>query len=92
MRAMPLKEGVKPMQMDEYETLVARLLKQKSLPPDPATAADISVRYDERMRIRALTARIFTESSIPISIQSLETAWALSGRNNISDLTKWMER
>ena len=36
------------------------------------------------MRIRALSAKIATESSLPISVQSLETAWALSDRNNVS--------
>ena len=36
------------------------------------------------MRIRAVSAKIPMESSLAISVQSLETAWALSDRNNVS--------
>ena len=42
------------------------------------------LRRDDRMRIRAFSAKIATENSLPISVQSLETAWALSDRNNVS--------
>jgi hypothetical protein len=44
MKSMPLKEGGAASQIDEYETLVARLLRQKSLPAEPVSAADIAVR------------------------------------------------
>jgi hypothetical protein len=45
MKSMPLKEGgVRANQIDEYETLVARLLRQKSLPAEPGSASDIAVR------------------------------------------------
>lgn len=36
--------GLKAYQIEEYETLIARLLRQKTLPTDPATAIDIAVR------------------------------------------------
>ena len=36
------------------------------------------------MRNRAMSAKIPMEGSLPISVQSLETAWALSDRNNVS--------
>ena len=51
MRAMPLKEGgFKSSQVEEYESLVARLLRQKSLPSDPLSASDIAIRYHIRSR------------------------------------------
>lgn len=124
MKAMAQREGSSWChQIDEYETLVARLLRQRSLPSEPASAPDIAiryarpasyfisnslflflwsirftsnsafswcnetvylVRYDDRMRIRAVSAKIPMESSLAISVQSLETAWALSDRNNVS--------
>ena len=47
MKALPLREGgLKSSQIEEYETLVSRLLRQKSLPADPASATDIAIRYD----------------------------------------------
>ena len=163
MKAMAQREGSSWChQIDEYETLVARLLRQRSLPSEPASAPDIAiryacptshfisyhitshhttsyhiishhiiphhitshhahrcfralfffffrvsnpllipafswchetvclVRYDDRMRIRAVSAKIPMESSLAISVQSLETAWALSDRNNVSGMcARW---
>lgn len=47
MKAMAQREGsFWYHQIDEYETLVARLLRQRSLPSEPASAPDIAIRYD----------------------------------------------
>ena len=52
MKALPLREGgLRSPQIEEYETLVSRLLRQKSLPADPASAADIAIRYDSNSPI-----------------------------------------
>lgn len=46
MKAMAQREGSSWChQIDEYETLVARLLRQRSLPSEPASAPDIAIRY-----------------------------------------------
>ena len=47
-KSLPLREGgVRSSQIEEYETLVSRLLRQKSLPADPASATDIAIRYGQ---------------------------------------------
>ena len=52
MKTTPLRDGLfRAPQIDEYETLVARLLRQKSLPSEPASAADIAIRYVTILRL-----------------------------------------
>ena len=82
------------MQIDEYEALVSRLLRQQSLPPDPSTAYTLAIRYDDRVYIRAVTAKVDDKDKqcLPINTISLENAWALAQRNNAADLSEWMRR
>ena len=82
------------MQIDEYEALVSRLLRQRSLPSDPSTAYTLAIRYDDRVYIRAVTAKVDDKDKqcLPINTISLENAWALAQRNNAADLSEWMRR
>ena len=81
-------------QIDEYEALVSRLLRQRSLPADPSTACTLAIRYDDRVYIRAVTAKVDDKDKqcLPINTISLENAWALAQRNNAADLSEWMRR
>eukprot|EP00981_Chlorochromonas_danica_P006380 scaffold1365_cov163-Ochromonas_danica.AAC.70 len=78
--------------LEEYEALVNRLLKQRPLPTEPSDMMDIACTLDERVRSRATTAHFIRDNSFAVNISSLETAWALAGRNNASDLSQWMGR
>jgi hypothetical protein len=67
MKAIQQREfSSKNLQAEEYETLVTRLLRQKSLPLDPSSAPDIAIRLDERMRTKVLSAKIATESPLGV--------------------------
>lgn len=83
------------VRLEEYEVLVTRLLKNRPLPNEPPDSSDLLCRVDERVRNRATTTRIYRDrenSTQQINMTNLETAWALSGRNNASDLIQWMGR
>eukprot|EP01038_Epipyxis_sp_PR26KG_P011143 gene11143-14952_t len=84
----------KSPKLDEYESLVNRLLKQKPLPPEPSDVTDLATKTDDRVRTRANAARNAFDVNFQIVMQSLETAWALAGggRNNAADLVGWMKR
>ena len=81
--------------IDEYDALVNRLLKQRPLPPRPSDTSDLHVSSSITNRVvnRSIAAkRPENEKEFHLGIQALETAWALAGRNNASDLEKWMQR
>ena len=48
------KDGTQPYQVEEYEALVTRLLRLKSLPPEPASAVELAIGQDDKMRIRSV--------------------------------------
>lgn len=79
--------------LDEYDSLVSRLLKQRPLPPEPADVSDIVPLRSETMRNRTATARSVAESVFEFDLPSLETAWTLvDRRNSAADITEWMKR
>lgn len=83
---------VRTSKLDEYESLVGRLLKERPLPDDPADISDIMTFMDIRARARASTARVFVDNGFQTNIPALETAWALADRSNPSNLIEWMRR
>lgn len=92
-KTLSLREGfVKSTKMEEYESFVGRLLKERPLPKEPNEMNDIAYQVDNRVRGRASTSRLAPETNFHISIQSLETAWALADRNNATNLVDWMRR
>ena len=65
MKAMAQREGsFWYHQIDEYETLVARLLRQRSLPSEPASAPDIAIRYDIIPSYRIIKHHILSHHNI----------------------------
>ncbi len=82
---------MKLTRLEEYESLMDRLLK-RPLPPEPTDVSDIVIKFDDRMRLRGSTVKSSGEGPFSIGMQSLETAWALAERNNASDLVEWMRR
>lgn len=92
LKSIPLFSNptTKPPQVDEYESLIYRLLKQRHLPNLPVYYDDIiSISVENRLQ------REFSEvnnNDMQVNIQALETAWALAGRNSANDLVEWMRR
>lgn len=85
--------GTGKNKLDEYESLVSRLLKQRPLPPEPADMSDVVPLRSESMRNRTTTARSMADSVFEFDLPSLETAWTLvDRRNSAADLTEWMKR
>jgi FKBP12-rapamycin complex-associated protein len=78
--------------IDDYESLVNRLLKQKPLPTEPLDALDISIKFDDRIRNRGLNAKTQNEMNFQVNTQSLESAWALADKRNATNLIEWMRR
>lgn len=76
--------------LEEYESLVNLLLKQRQLPSVVSTQSDIAVKTDGH--VRAESVRELPKSSFKLDPASLEQAWALAGRNSSTDLEKWMRR
>lgn len=77
---------------DEYESLISRLFKQRSLPVDSLDNVSITMKVIDKVRSRIQNAKLATETGFQINIQSLETAWALADRNSSSNLVEWMNR
>ena len=78
-------------QMEEYELLVSLLLKQRTLPSEPANADAIVLKNDKRINSQIEKAKS-VQVSLRIELQVLEAAWTLSGRTTESDLIEWMRR
>jgi FKBP12-rapamycin complex-associated protein len=78
--------------LEEYESLISRLLKQRPLPPEPSDTSLISMKNDEKIKLRLQNTKSNTETNFQINVPSLETAWALADRNSASNLIEWMSR
>ena len=81
------KESRIIFQQEEYESLVIRLLKQKSLPAYPSTYRDIEIKKTTKT-IKLTTVEITT----PINIQALENVSDNSKFDSPSDLSDWLQR
>lgn len=93
LKSLMQREGfVRTPKLEEYESLVGRLLKERPLPNDPSDTSDIMMSVDGRVRARASTARVPLETNFQINVQALETAWALADRNNSNNFIDWMRR
>jgi hypothetical protein len=85
--------GTGKNRLEEYESLISRLLKQRPLPPEPSDMSDLAVMRDDSVRNRTITGRSNPEGVFEFDLPSLETAWTLVDRRNTSaDLTEWMKR
>ena len=83
------RDGVKMPKLEEYESLVNRLLKQRPLPAEPNDISDLFDGQDDRIKVKE---GLKPYNDLQIGLQSLETAWALADRNNALDLVEWMDR
>lgn len=93
LKAISQREGFqRSSKLEEYESLVSRLLKERPLPDDPSDVLDVMMAVDIRVRHRASTARAFVDNSFQMNIPALETAWALADRSNPNNLVEWMRR
>jgi phosphatidylinositol kinase/protein kinase (PI-3 family) len=73
-RVMSTKiDTTKLVQLEDYECLISRLLKQRPLPTDPNDFHEIAIARVMSNRRQ----RITSEVNHKISVQALETAWAL---------------
>lgn len=85
--------GVGKSRIEEYESLISRLLKQRPLPPEPSDISDLTINREETIRNRTITSKSMAESVFEFDLPSLETVWTLTDRrNNAADLTEWMKR
>jgi len=93
-RFIALRDGGKANKLvEEYESLVNRLLKQRPLPPEPSEIMDILPQMDKSIRRRCNNSKNFSDAVSDFDLASLETAWTLvDRRKTASDLTDWMNR
>lgn len=84
-------ESRKSPQLEEYESLIGLLLKQRTLPLEPSDVASIFLKNQARLSARAEAAR-GVHGSLRVEQGALRTAWTLSGRTTTSDLVEWMRR
>ncbi len=92
LRSLFPNETNKQIRLEDYDSLVHRLLKQKPLPVELVDAMDISVRLDDRIRSRGINAKAQNDINFQVNTQSLETAWALADKRNPANLIEWMRR
>ena len=85
--ATPLKTP----QLEEYELLVSLLLKQRTLPSEPAFAESIILKNSGIINAQREKAKS-VQVSLRVEMPVLEAAWTLSGRTTESDLKEWMRR
>jgi serine/threonine-protein kinase mTOR len=78
-------------QLDEYESLVSLLLKQKPLPLNPSDRSTITIKSEDNISSRMEKCRT-VHTSLRVEFRALEAAWTLSGRTTTSDLVEWMRR
>jgi len=79
--------------IEEYESLVNRLLKQRPLPPEPSDMSDILISIEKTRPRASISKTLGMESPPNIDLPSLETAWTFVGRRtNSSDVSDWMNR
>jgi FKBP12-rapamycin complex-associated protein len=95
--SIPSRDNNKLPQLEEYENLVTRLLKQRPLPHEPSEFFEITMKGVSGTTVSGSgnSGSIsvgFSDDQFQPNMQSLETAWALAKRNNASDLTAWMRR
>lgn len=78
-------------QLDEYESLVSLLLKQRPLPPGPSDWSSIMIKSSNSVSSRLEKCKT-VQTSLHVDLKALEVAWTLSGRTTTSDLIEWMRR
>lgn len=93
MNNLSTDQSTKLPQLQVYNTLVERLLKDRPLPVEAPLLHEIEIRSDEKLKARVLNAR----NPVPIgnvNMQALETAWALSAssRTTSADIVDWSRR
>lgn len=78
-------------QMDEYESLLNRLLNQLPLPAEPSDSSLNFLKSNVRTKMLSDRAKGSSQSST-MNMAALKTAWTLSGRITSSDIVEWMRR
>ena len=87
------EQSSKVNRIEEYESLVNRLLKQRPLPPEPSDMSDILISLEKTRPRASISKTPGMESPPSIDLPSLETAWTFAGRRtNSSDVNDWMNR
>jgi FKBP12-rapamycin complex-associated protein len=92
MRVLSAKDATMRLpQLEEYETIIALIMKGRPLPPLPESAASILPELDEKKF--SMTPMKHLNESLPISMPMLETAWTLqTSRSGTSDFVEWYRR
>ena len=77
--------------LDEYESLVSLLLKQRPLPAGPADVSRIMIKSSSSISKRLEKCKN-VQTSLRVDLKALDVAWTLAGRTTASDLIEWMRR
>ena len=83
--------GTKLAQLDEYESLVSLLLKQKPLPAGPSDVNRIMIKSSNSVSSRLEKCKN-VHTALRVDLKALDVAWTLAGRTTTSDLIEWMRR
>lgn len=85
--AQALREG-RIAQLEEYESLVLKLLRHHPLPPQPSDYDDLVINPNTKASVN-----LDIEGAIPINMSSMEGAWAISSTNvSPNDISDWLQR
>ena len=74
-------------QLEEYETIVALIIKDRPLPALPESSSNIMPEFDEK-KISVPPVK-YANEPLPISMQMLDTAWTLTSRTGASYFVEW---
>ena len=88
---IPQIGSLRPPQVEEYEYLVNRLLKQRPLPSELSNNG-LLFRPTEPRKRGSIFKSTLGGDKLTVNWQALETAWALAGHNSSKDLTSWLRR
>lgn len=81
------QESTRLKQLEEYESIVALIIKDRPLPILPESSSSIVPDFDER-KLSVPPVKNANEP-LPISMQMLETAWTLNNRAGASYFVEW---
>lgn len=92
-RALSAKENIpKLRQLEEYESLVDLIIKNRPLPRIPESALYFVDDESTRKYSTAATTKSANNESLRIDSFMLESAWTLAGRTGASDFVEWYKR
>eukprot|EP01035_Chromulina_nebulosa_P017836 gene17836-23448_t len=89
---IPNKDGNKLLQLEEFESLINRLLKQRPLPTVPQSIDDISIDFSDKFRSQSHYYANYQSIELnvqPLNIQSLESQLPVGVK---IDYVDWIKR